>query len=206
MANEFSQDKKIQLPLMLMTGAAILFLVLSPLWVANRSRASGTSADGSYVVLARHADAPGRGEPDGFDLNDCSTQRSLSDKGRNEARDLGAKFRARAVNVTMVLTSRWCRAQETAKLMKLGPIETDAVFDDLSFSKRHADELLDGERKLIASWRGPGVLLIVSHSSNIKALTGIDLEMGAMVVVSLNQGQVLASPFSVSAEPATLRR
>jgi phosphohistidine phosphatase SixA len=145
----------------------------------------------------RHSDAPGRGEPNGFDLNDCRTQRNLSDKGRNEARELGAIFHTRRINVTKVLTSRWCRAHETAELMKLGPVQYAPVFDNLEFNKQRARELLEGERKLIASWRGPGVLLIVSHGSNIKALTGLDPEQSAMLVISLKQGQLLAKPFNV---------
>jgi phosphohistidine phosphatase SixA len=166
--------------------------------VADLSSASAVLNDSSYVIVARHADAPGRGEPVGFDLNDCSTQRNLSDKGRNEARDLGAMFRSRGINVTKVLTSRWCRAHETAELMKLSLVENAPVFDDFEFNKQQAKELLDGERKLIASWRGPGVLLVVSHGSNIKALTGIDLEEGATLVVSWEQGRLLAKPFSAS--------
>jgi phosphohistidine phosphatase SixA len=112
-------------------------------------------------------------------------------------------FHARGINVTKVLASRWCRARETAELMKLGPIENAAAFDDFSYNKQHANVLLDGERKLIASWHGPGVLLVVSHGSNIKALTGIDLEQGGMAVVNLTQGQLLAKPFSaITAMPS----
>src|SRR6266852_9607778 len=70
----------------------------------------------SHVVLVRHADAPGEGEPASFRLDDCSTQRNLGDKGREEARLLGTVFRERGINVAKVLTSRWCRSRETAAL------------------------------------------------------------------------------------------
>jgi phosphohistidine phosphatase SixA len=179
-------------------GVVVFLLFYSFIWITDHSLASAVPNDSAYVVLARHSDAPGRGEPDGFDLNDCSTQRNLSDKGRNEARELGTIFHARRINVTKVLTSRWCRAHETAELMKLGPVEYAPFFDNLEVNKQRAKELLEGERKLIESWRGPGVLLIVSHGSNIKALTGLDPEQSAMLVVSLKQGQLLANPFSVS--------
>jgi phosphohistidine phosphatase SixA len=203
MNNAVPCDDKIKLLWKLITGATIVFLFLSSIWLAVHPLASAVLNDSTFVVLVRHGDAPGRGEPDGFDLNDCSTQRNLSDKGRNEARDLGAMFHARGINVTKVLASRWCRARETAELMKLGPIENAAAFDDFSYNKQHANELLDGERKLIASWHGPGVLLVVSHGSNIKALTGIDLEQGGMAVVNLTQGQLLAKPFSaITAMPS----
>lgn len=204
----FPRDKitKLICLMALTTGTVALLLVLfSPpsKSVADFSPASAVLNDSSYVILARHADAPGRGEPDGFELNNCSTQRNLSDKGRNEARELGRQFRERGINVTKVLTSRWCRAHETAELMKLGPVENAPAFDDFELNKQNAKELLDSERKLIAYWPGPGVLLIVSHGSNIKALTGIHLKEGAMLVVSWQNGRLLAEPFSVLTANAT---
>lgn len=176
-------------------AATVILLFLLTIWVVHPP-AWAAPANSASVVLVRHGDAPGRGEPVGFDLNDCGTQRNLSDKGRIEARNLGETFRARGITVTKVLTSRFCRARDTAELMKVGPIENAPAFDDLALNKQHAEELLDRERTLITSWQGPGLLLVVSHGSNIKALTGIDIEQGAMLVVSVNQGQLLAKPFS----------
>jgi phosphohistidine phosphatase SixA len=186
----FGQKKRWLWPLI--TSIAIVFLLVSSIWVAVHPLASTVQEDSALVVLVRHGDAPGRREPDGFQLDDCSTQRNLSEKGRNEARDLGAMFRTRGINVTKVLTSRWCRARETARLMMLGPIEDAAAFDDLALNESRAKELLDSEQKLIASWHGPGSLVIVSHGSNIKALTGLDLGQGAIVVVGQKHGQLLA--------------
>ncbi len=180
----------------LIAGFAIISLLSSPMWLAIRPLASTVPSDNSFVVLVRHGDAPGRGEPAGFDLADCKTQRNLSEKGRSQARDLGAKLRASGVNVTRVLTSQWCRARETAELLRLAPVENATAFDDLALNKQRTNELLNGERDLIESWHGPGVLLVVSHSSNIKALTDIDLEEGAMVVVSSKHGRLLAKPLS----------
>jgi phosphohistidine phosphatase SixA len=152
--------------------------------VADQSVSLAALDNNLHVILMRHGDAPGRNEPVGFNLDDCSTQRNLSDKGRNEARELGEMFRGRGINITKVLTSRWCRARETAELLKLGAVENAPAFDNLEINKQRAAELLDREREQIASWRGPGVLLIVTHGSNIKALTGLDLEQGAMIVTN----------------------
>jgi phosphohistidine phosphatase SixA len=204
MSNAVPDDKMLRLLWTPVTGAVVVFLFLSLIWVADHSLASAVQNDGSNVLLMRHGDAPGRSEPAGFDINDCSTQRNLSDKGRNEARDLGAMIRTGGINVTKILTSRFCRARETAKLMGLGPVEIAAAFDDLSFNKQNAKELLDDERKLIESWHGPGVLLVVSHGSNVRALTGIDLEQGGMLAVTLKQGSLFAKPFGVSPAIATL--
>jgi phosphohistidine phosphatase SixA len=183
------------LPWRPIAGAAVILLFSSLLWAADRSPAP----DSSFVVLARHADAPGRGEPDGFDLKDCNRQRNLSEKGRNQARNLGAMFRSHGINVTKVLTSRFCRARETAELLGLGSVNESAAFDELSFNKDHAQQLLAEARDLLASWRGPGVLLIVSHGSNIEALSGIHLEQGEMLVASMKQGELVAKTFSPAA-------
>ena len=87
--------------------------------------------------------------------------------------------------------------------MNVGAPQPSPAFDDLAFNQPRAKELLDGEYRLIASWHGPGVLLIVSHSSNIKALTGIDVEQGTMLVVSAKQGRVAAKPFGATAPSNT---
>ena len=157
-------------------------------WIAAPHPTSGGPiTDGTYVILLRHGDAPGRHEPAGFNLQDCATQRNLSDQGRNEARDVGDQLRRQGVVVTKIVSSRWCRTRETAKLLDLGAVADAPAFDNLEFNKMQASDLLNGERQLIASWRGPGVLLIVTHSSNIKALTGFDVEQGAMIVAKPRQ-------------------
>ena len=179
----FTRGASVTVVLLTLTGGALVpsWLVTSTS-VPNNSVVSGARGEHPYVILLRHGEAPGRSEPLGFNLNDCSTQRNLSDKGRDESRQLGELLRAHGINVTKVLTARFCRTRETAELLNLGPVEDDAAFDNLEFNKLRAAELLNKEREHIASWRGPGVLLIVTHGSNIKALTGFQLEEGAMIV------------------------
>jgi phosphohistidine phosphatase SixA len=180
----------------------------APLLIGSTSRVDGpdrqtAAAEPSYVILLRHGDAPGRNEPASFDLNDCATQRNLSDKGRDEAREMGDALRGRGVNVAKVLASRWCRTHETAELLNLGPVEAHRTFDNLDFNKHRSVTMLERERQLIASWQGPGVLVIVTHSSNIKALTGLDAARGMVIVasptdesgVTLNFGQVSPQNF-----------
>ena len=179
----FTRGASVTVVLLTLTGGALVpsWLVTSTS-VPNNSVVSGARGEHPYVILLRHGEAPGRSEPWGFNLNDCSTQRNLSDKGRDESRQLGELLRAHGINVTKVLTARFCRTRETAELLNLGPVQDDAAFDNLEFNKLRAAELLNKEREHIASWRGPGVLLIVTHGSNIKALTGFQLEEGAMIV------------------------
>jgi phosphohistidine phosphatase SixA len=139
-----------------------------------------------YVILLRHADAPGRGEPANFDLNDCSTQRGLSDKGREDAVKLGHTLKALGVNVTKVVASRWCRARQSAELLGFGPVEESRVFDNFDLNKDRSQFLLENERKMVASWHGPGVLVVVTHSSNLKALTKVTPAPDSIMVAEPN--------------------
>src|SRR5256885_17206726 len=77
----------------------------------------GLPKGGGQVILIRHAiTTPGVGDPPGMRLDDCSTQRNLTDEGRRDARRLGAGFDARGIVVDRVLSSPWCRCLETARL------------------------------------------------------------------------------------------
>ncbi|MFO1062139.1 MAG: histidine phosphatase family protein, partial [Dongiaceae bacterium] len=84
---------------------------------------------GGHAILVRHAIAPGGGDPPGFVLEDCATQRNLSDEGRAQAARLGQRLRQHGVAVDRVLSSRWCRALETARLMALAPVEPALALD-----------------------------------------------------------------------------
>ena len=148
----------------------------APVWAALRA--------GGQVALVRHAaTAGGTGDPAGFRLDDCATQRNLTDKGRSEARRLGEKFRAERVSVGKVLSSQWCRCRETAALMDLGPAELAATFNNAFTLRDRVDELTAGARAIVAAWSGPGTLVVVTHGANILPLTGIMPEEGGVVVV-----------------------
>ena len=149
---------------------------------AFRDVPAGSMARQNLVVLMRHGDAPGHEDHGKLTLGDCSTQRNLSAQGRLEAREMGAILRAQAFNVRSVIASRWCRTLETAQMLGLLQVKPEPAFDNLEFNKARSTELLAAERKIIRDWNGPGVLLVVTHSSNIKGLTGLQLATGSMVI------------------------
>ena len=70
--------------------------------------------EGGYYVFIRHAVAPGNGDPINFDLNKCSTQRNLSQKGIDQSIRIGEEFRNKDIPISRVLTSQWCRCKDTA--------------------------------------------------------------------------------------------
>ncbi len=161
----------------------------------------GTTPKG-YVLLMRHALAPGIGDPANFKVNDCSTQRNLNDEGRQDAREIGKWLQRREVKIFRVESSRWCRAKETARLLNLGKVVLNKNFDSLF---QDADPLNDPQtanmKKRIANHRNVnGLLVLVGHSVNIQALTGVSLESGEGVLVRANAQGVIKT-FGYSPAP-----
>lgn len=136
------------------------------------------------MAVIRHARAPGTGDPAGFELADCATQRNLSAEGRKQAEHLGARFAAERVQVARVLSSRWCRALDTARLAFRDRVEPEPALDS-SFQNGGAQaSQTDAVRRLVAQWRGrEGALALVTHQVNITALTGTFLGEGEVLVL-----------------------
>jgi phosphohistidine phosphatase SixA len=127
--------------------------------------------DGS-IVLFRHAEAPGVGDPPQFRLDDCSTQRNLDDEGRAQARRIGEKFRAQGVKVGKVLHSQWCRTRETAELAFPGQAREATDFNSFFGEAARREAQTERALAILRAWRGPGVLVVVTHQVNISAMTG----------------------------------
>ena len=73
--------------------------------------------EGGCVVLIRHTQTePGTGDPPGFRLDECRTQRLLSLAGQEDARAIGRWFKARRLEPREVFSSQWCRCKDTAEL------------------------------------------------------------------------------------------
>ena len=139
---------------------------------------------GGHVALMRHADAPGGfGDPPGFRVDDCATQRNLSAKGRADAARIGARLKPAGIAVEKILSSPWCRCMDTATLLALGPVEAEPTFGNVVVLRNQAETLAAGGRAAIDKWSGRGNLLVVTHGANIQALTGIQPASGEIVVV-----------------------
>lgn len=140
--------------------------------------------DGGVLVL-RHAQTdPGIGDPPGFRLDDCATQRNLSPTGRLQATAIGRVLAERRVAVARVESSLWCRCLDTARLafpaLKVLPTPSlNSFFDDRSTESEQTRAV----RTLIAAWHGPGALVLVTHQVNISALAGRPVAVGEGVVL-----------------------
>jgi phosphohistidine phosphatase SixA len=138
---------------------------------------------GGNVVLMRHAIAPGGGDPPGFRLDDCSTQRNLSEEGRVQARSTGEAFRSRGIPVDRVLTSQWCRCRETAELLQLAPVEEYTVLNSFFSDRSTAGSQTEALRRFIGDLQLQGNILLVTHQVNITELTGVFPASGEIVIL-----------------------
>ena len=139
---------------------------------------------GGHVVVMRHASTDrGIGDPPGFRLDDCRTQRNLSPAGREEARRLGEAFKARHIPVGQIRSSRWCRCLETAQLA-FGSAEPWAPLDSFFDDRSHADKRTQAVRELIADAPSAGNTILVTHQVNITALTGLSPAPGELIVLT----------------------
>jgi hypothetical protein len=167
-------------------------LALPLLFLAQPSRADEGAwallGEPGAVILFRHANAPGTGDPAGFRLGDCSTQRNLDERGRAEARAIGEAFRARGIAVGRVLSSQWCRARETAELAFGPDVAEEPAFNSFFGDRAAEPERTVAARAILLGWEGPGVLAAVTHQVNITALTGIVPAPGEGIVLRRRDG------------------
>jgi phosphohistidine phosphatase SixA len=138
-------------------------------------------ADGGIAVF-RHALAPGTGDPPGFRLDDCATQRNLSADGRRQAARIGEAFRSRGIVIGRVLSSQWCRARETARIA-FGRAEDEPAISSFFADRSRSAAQTELARSLVAGWNGSGALILVTHQVNVTALSGIFPQSGEAVVI-----------------------
>lgn len=137
------------------------------------------------VAIMRHAIAPGTGDPANFELGDCSTQRNLDDRGRQQARDIGAAFRERGIEVDRVLTSQWCRSRDTAELLGLAPVEDFPPLNSFFRDRSARDVQTRKTRNFLAQLPDSERVVLVTHQVNITALTGEFASSGEVIIIEI---------------------
>ena len=141
----------------------------------------------SKVFFMRHALAPGFGDPENFKLDDCSTQRNLSNDGIDQARKISNEFTKYDVKFTKVYSSYWCRCYETVKSMGLKNYQLHSGLN--SFYQNHVSkkEVMKDLNNLISSLdKKQGPYLFVTHYVVIGSYTKIFPDSGGIVVHDLN--------------------
>ena len=179
---------------------ALTTLSLSAIALPARAQAPGfwtLLREGGCVVLMRHAQTePGVGDPPNFTLGQCSTQRNLSEAGRQQARRVGAAFTRERVKLDQVRSSAWCRCVDTA-LLAFGQNTVWTPLNSFFGSSGGPDQSNDVLRD-VQGWMAPRNLMLVTHQVNVTALTGEYLAMGEVLVTR-------PGPAPVAGEPGRLR-
>jgi broad specificity phosphatase PhoE len=164
-------------------------LIITPDVAADDSKEAWVAlAKGGHVALIRHGNAPPGygGDPPGFRIDDCKTQRNLDELGREQARALGEAFRSRGVRVDRIVSSPVCRCLETADLMAVGTVEKSwaLVPDTVPSVPVRLLEL----KEMVSAWRGSGTLVLVTHAFTVRALMGILPDQAEMAVLKPGPG------------------
>ena len=179
--------RKIKIDSILMLGlVCVLVLAISSAYASdadNEQKLLAEFKQGNHVALMRHALAPGTGDPDNFQLDDCTTQRNLSQTGRDQAVKIGDRLKEAGIESADVFTSQWCRCLETAELLGFGPPTPlpplNSFFRD--FDKKEA------QTEALSSWLQSQPLerplILVTHQVNITAFSSIFPDSGEIVLM-----------------------
>jgi len=169
---------------------ALLAALIVPAAQADEALWAKLKAGGN-VVLIRHASTEaGLGDPPGFKLGDCATQRNLSDAGREEARRLGRLLKFRAINFTRAKSSQWCRCQETARLAFGEEPEPWPLLNSLNAQPDKEFALIEEVEALAKKVKPPYNAVLVTHNFNIRALTGISPKEAEIIVARSTGGKL----------------
>ena len=166
----------------------ILFISLTtPIKADLNKKLINELEEGGKLIFIRHAYAPGGGDPENFNINDCSTQRNLNHEGISQSKLIGEFFKTKKIKIDKVLSSEWCRCKDTAKFA-FNDFETfDALnsFYSTKFAKNEKRQIKD-LKKYIKNWKSNKNLILVTHYVVISSMLNIAVSSGEIVVSDKN--------------------
>jgi len=147
--------------------------------------------DGGKLIFIRHAYAPGNGDPNNFNLNDCSTQRNLSEDGRKQAKQIGEYFRKNKIKIEKVLSSEWCRCKETAKIA-FKNFSTNNFLNSFYSTKyeKNKDKQLKALNDYIKKFKSNKNLVLVTHYVVISEILNYYPSSGEIVISDKNFNKI----------------
>ena len=165
----------------------ILFSLIS-FQINASEQAWNLAEEGDKIILIRHSLAPGGGDPPGFKIDDCKTQRNLNRKGVNQSKKIGKLFKKNKVPVDQVLSSQWCRCKDTAKYAFSNFKEFTALNSTFQspYNKNETKQLKE-LYNFVKKWDGKGKnLVLITHYSIITAVTNAVPSSGEIVITDKN--------------------
>ena len=170
----------------LISVLALIFLVFLNSAFSNEKLITSLK-EGGKLIFIRHAHAPGNGDPENFNLKDCSTQRNLNREGINQSKKIGLFFTQNKIKIDKVLSSEWCRCKDTAKYAFNDYKTFDALnsFYDARFTKNKTEQIKD-LKKYILSWNSKKNLVLVTHFVVISETLSVGSASGEIIVSDKN--------------------
>ena len=165
----------------------ILFSLIS-FQINASEQAWNLAEEGDKIILIRHSLAPGGGDPPGFKIDDCKTQRNLNRKGINQSKKIGKLFKKNKISVDQVLSSQWCRCKDTAKYAFGNFKELTALNSTFQspYNKNEPKQLKE-LYNFVKKWEGNGKnLVLITHYSIITAVTNVVPSSGEIVITDKN--------------------
>ena len=161
----------------------IFICIISPVKADLNQNIISELKKGGKIIFIRHAYAPGGGDPNNFDLNDCNTQRNLNDDGRLQSKKIGDFFKKNKISIEKVYSSEWCRCKETASIA-FRSFETKNFLNSF-FSERfmkNRENQVENFNKFINNWSGKGNLIFVTHYVVISEILNYAPASGEIIV------------------------
>ena len=147
--------------------------------------------EGGKLIFIRHAYAPGSGDPDNFNLNDCSTQRNLSEDGKKQAQLIGVFFKENKIKIDRILSSEWCRCKETA-FIAFEDFETKDFlnsFYSIKFAKNKKTQVKN-LKKYVNKWNSKKNLILVTHYVVISEVLNYAPGSGEIIISDKNFNKI----------------
>ena len=143
--------------------------------------------DGGNLIFIRHAYAPGSGDPNNFNLNDCTTQRNLSENGRKQAQLIGKFFRENKIKIDKVLSSEWCRCKETAEIA-FKDFSINSFLNSFYSTKyaKNKDKQIKALNNYIKKFKSNKNLILVTHYVLISEILNYSPSSGEIIVSDKN--------------------
>ena len=161
----------------------IFICIISPLKADLNQNIISELKKGGKIIFIRHAYAPGGGDPNDFNINDCDTQRNLNNEGRLQSKKIGDFFKNNKISIEKVYSSEWCRCKETA-FIAFRSFETKNFLNSF-FSERFAknrENQVENFNKFINNWNGKGNLIFVTHYVVISEILNYAPSSGEIIV------------------------
>ena len=162
----------------------IIFITInSPVKADSIQNLINELKQGGKLIFIRHAFAPGGGDPSNFDINDCNTQRNLSDQGREQANKIGSFFKSNNILIDKVYSSEWCRCKETA-LIAFNEFETNFFLNSFFSSKFAQNKNLQMKKlkRFIKNWDRKKNIVFVTHYVVISEILNYASSSGEIVI------------------------